>query len=181
MPALIPAYIQWVTSDNPLTHTNAHTHAAATDLASSLWQHLISASLQSLFSPPSPVPAQYSYWSRSMAHAPPCSHTPSLPAALRTHTTAQVRWLITHRGHPCSDSPHLTLFVGYTFSLIHFIRLLVCLCVLHTSIILCVHDPPSPCHTQAFSCGDESCAQSSFCPGTTQQPITRIHKCGLQG
>lgn len=141
MPALIPAYIQWVTSDNPLLQTNSH--AAVTDLASSLLQHLISASLQSLYSPPSPVPAQYSHWSRAMAHTPPCSYTPSLPAALRTHAATQVRWLIARRAQagwlPCSDLSHFTLSVWSTF-FVHGTHTAACLsmCFVHPHNSVCM-------------------------------------------
>ncbi len=90
-----PTSSEWpqITHFHIHTHTHTYTHAAATDLASSLATtfNFSVSSIRLLSSPP--VPAQHSHWSRAVAPAPPGSHTPSLPAALRTHTATQVRQL----------------------------------------------------------------------------------------
>lgn len=83
-----------------ITHFHTHTHTCSSHWSGFALATTFNFSISSILSFPS-VPAQHSYWSRAVAPAPPApprSHTSSLPAALRTHASAQVRQLTAERG-----------------------------------------------------------------------------------
>lgn len=142
-----------------------------------------------------------------MAPAPPGSHSPGVPAALRTHTVTQViqpsaehthrEQSVRHEGcerHQPSGGPEL-LFLNID-ALCLALHLICCCFVFLAHFIAhkphlseCASGFPSfscvcchfPCHVQAFCGGCQSHTQSPPCPGADQQHPPRIHQQGLQG